>query len=95
MTTLTTLQPVSSKHCPRCGTHKPVAAFQKHPALGLQSWCQVCQVTYTRERRARIRLDTAKYQRYLEQRRDERRRYRARRGARELAALATTEPLPL
>lgn len=86
MTNPTTSQPVGSKFCPRCGTSKSPAEFQRHPTQGLQSWCQLCQVTYTRERRERIRQDTEKYRVYLEQRRAERRRYRLRKKLREQQA---------
>lgn len=91
-----TTQPVETKYCPRCATIKRADQFQSDPRHSdrLQSICSTCQVEYTRERRQRIRQDTERYQRYLEQRREEKRRYRLRKRLRELAALATPEPLP-
>ena len=66
-------------------------AFDHEVARGLR----VHERRAMSERRARIRQDTAKYHAYLEQRREEKRRYRVRHKLRELAALATTQPLPV
>jgi WhiB family redox-sensing transcriptional regulator len=43
----------TSKHCPRCGTDKPVSEFTgaKSRADGLSSYCRPCSNAHKRERR--------------------------------------------
>jgi hypothetical protein len=92
MTTSTHVTP-ESKQCRRCHSTLAAAAFDvaKDHTDGLQAYCRRCTVENVLAWRKRLRDDTERYQRYLEQRRAEKRRYRLRKKLRELAKFETAE----